>query len=362
MIDVAVLAGGRSAEHDISLSSGAQVLRNLDRSRFRPWPVQLDRQGLWWVAPQPLAPGENVADGFRSPGMLARRPGAALDWLLDHAQLRAVFPVLHGAFGEDGTVQALCELHDVAVVGSGTAASAVAMDKIRTRECLTWWGVPMAKAYVSLTRADQADPVEEARRIAETVGFPCFLKMDLSGSTTGVLRAERASDVASFLAVGKGIGYRFKAEAMLRGEEISVGVLGNSDGELTALPPIGIYPKQDAYFTRHAKYTPGASEEVVPPRGLSAAQIQTVQQLAVRCHHALQCDGMSRTDMIVTADGPFVLEVNTIPGMTKTSLLPQCARAVGIEFEELVSRLIDLALAKRPHPLARQRPPVESAR
>ena len=272
MIDVAVLAGGRSAEHDVSLSSAAQVVRQLDRLRFRPWPVFLDRQGQWWTTEHALAPHDNMPDGFRWPSMRARRAGAALDALLEQAGVQVVFPVLHGAFGEDGTVQGLCELHDVACVGSGTAASAVAMDKIRTRECLTWWGVPMANAYVSEVRVDRADAAHEAERIAATVGFPCFLKMDLSGSTTGVLRVERASDVASFLAAGKAIGYRFLAEAEVRGEEISVGVLGNSDDQLTALPPIGIYPKHDGYFTRHAKYTPGASEEVVPPRGLSRAR------------------------------------------------------------------------------------------
>ena len=355
MIDVAVLAGGRSAEHDISLSSAAQVIRHLDRQRFRPWPVFLDRQGQWWTSERALLPHENVPETFKLPGMHARRPGAALDWLLEQAAVQVAFPVLHGAFGEDGTVQGLCELHDLAVVGSGTAASAVAMDKIRTRECLTWWGVPMPEAYVSETRVDCANAATEAAHIAGTVGFPCFLKMDLSGSTTGVLRVERAADVASFLAAGKGIGYRFLAEAEVRGEEISVGVLGNSDGEVTALPPIGIYPTHDSYFTRHAKYTPGASEEVVPPRGLSRAQIEHVQQIAVRCHRALQCDGMSRTDIIVGADGPRVLEVNTIPGMTRTCLLPQCAQAAGIDFAALLQRLIELALAKRPPPLAGRR-------
>jgi D-alanine-D-alanine ligase len=352
MIDVAVLAGGRSAEHDISLSSAAQVVRHLDRQRFRPHPVFLDRRGQWWTYEAALAPGANVPEGFKLAGMQARRPGSALDWLLEHAGIAVVFPVLHGAFGEDGTVQGLCELHDVPVVGSSTAAAAVAMDKIRTRECLSWWGIPMPRAYVSETRVDVADPEVEAARIAGSVGFPCFLKMDLSGSTTGVLRVERGADIASFLAAGKAIGYRFLAEAEVRGEEISVGVLGNSDGDLLALPPIGIYPRHDGYFTRHAKYTPGASEEVVPPRGLDAKQIAVVQQLAVRCHRALQCDGMSRTDMIVSKDGPMVLEVNTIPGMTRTSLLPQCAQAVGIDFARLLTRLIELALSKRMHPLA----------
>lgn len=355
MIDVAVLAGGRSAEHDISLSSAAQVVRHLDRSRFRLWPVFLDRQGQWWLGTRPHPASADPSAAFATDGKQALSPGAAIDHLLQRAGAEVVFPVLHGAFGEDGTLQGLCELHDVPVVGSGTAASAVAMDKIRTRECLSWWGVPMAPAYVGDPRAAEADPKLEAERIAAAVGFPCFLKMDFSGSTTGVLRAERAADVGSFLAVGKGIGHRFMAEAEVRGEEISVGVLGNSGDELIALPPIGIYPVHDAYFTRNAKYTPGASHEQVPPRGLDAAAIDRVQQLAVRCHLALQCDGMSRTDMIVARSGPMVLEVNTIPGMTATSLLPQCARAAGIDFPSLLTRLIDLALAKRPHPLVGKR-------
>ncbi|MEZ5965372.1 MAG: hypothetical protein R3F56_16185 [Planctomycetota bacterium] len=360
MLDVAVLAGGRSAEHDISLCSAAQVVRHLDRARFRAWPVLLDRRGSWWVPTQPCG-DDGHDEAFAPEGKRPMTAGAAIDHLLARLGTAVVFPVLHGAFGEDGTVQALCELHDVPVVGSGTAASAVAMDKIRTRECLTWWGVPMARAYVATTRAAQADPIDEAERIAATVGFPCFLKMDLSGSTTGVLRAERTADVASFLAVGKGIGHRFLAEAAVVGEEISVGVLGNSGDDLSALPPIGIYPVHDAYFTRHAKYTPGASREEVPPRGLDADGIARVQDIAKRCHLALQCDGMSRTDIIVGADGPVVLEVNTIPGMTATSLLPQCARAAGLDFSALLTRLLDLALAKRPHPLVGKRAPAAIA-
>ena len=360
MIDVAVLTGGRSAEHDISLSSASQVIRHLDASRFRPWPVFLDREGRWWVADSPLAKGEPMPSDLTQVGMRPLRPGAALDRLLDQG-VRVVFPVLHGAFGEDGTVQGLCELHDVAIVGSGTAASAVAMDKIRTRECLSWWGIPMAKAYVSETPAAAADAAREAERIAASVGFPCFLKMDMSGSTTGVTRADGPADVAAFLASGRQIGYRFLAEVPVRGEEISVGVLGNCEAELTALPPIGIYPRQDAYFTRRAKYEKGASEEVIPPRFASLAQLDVARDLATRCHRALQCDGMSRTDIILGADGPIVLEVNTIPGLTETSLLPQCASAFGLSFPALLSRLIELALARRPHPLACGRARMEPA-
>ncbi|MGB3969430.1 MAG: D-alanine--D-alanine ligase, partial [Planctomycetota bacterium] len=143
-MNVCVLAGGRSPEHDVSLNSAAQVLQHLDRQRHRVWPVFLDRAGGWWPAkaPLPAATAWRPGDATSSAGPL--RPGAALDWLLDHAGIDVVLPVLHGPFGEDGTVQGLCELYDLPCVGSGCAASAVAMDKLRTRQALQAAGVPLA--------------------------------------------------------------------------------------------------------------------------------------------------------------------------------------------------------------------------
>jgi D-alanine-D-alanine ligase len=257
-----------------------------------------------------------------------------------------VFPVLHGPGGEDGTVQGMLDLYDLPCVGSGCAASAVAMDKIRTRECLLHHGLPMARAYVPATPLALADADREAKAIQDTVGFPCFLKVDHSGSTLGVARATTPADVATFLDSCRLMGRRFLAEAEVCGEEITVPVLGNSGRELTVLPPVGIYPVDGGYFTHSAKYDPGACAEVVPPRGLSDEQIRQVQDLGLRCHEVLQCDGMSRTDMILGADGPVILEVNTIPGLTEASLLPKAARAQGFTFTALIDRLLELALER----------------
>ncbi len=343
-MDMVVLAGGRSPEHDVSLASAAQVLAHLDRDRWQVWAVYLDRQGGWWPDQAPLPRGAtwHPGDAARARGPL--RPGAALDWLLDRG-VRVAFPVLHGPFGEDGTVQGMLELHDLPCVGSGCAASAVAMDKLRTRAALEVAGVPLPRAYVPTTPLARADALLEFARLQAAVGTPAFVKVDASGSTKGVARITSEAELAAFFAEFRGRFRRWFAEQEVRGEEITVPVLGNTGDALEVLPPIGIYPRA-SYFTYEAKYTAGATDEVIPPRGLDSARIAQVRELASRCHEVLVCDGMSRTDMIVTAAGPVVLEVNTIPGLTKTSLLPQAAQHVGMTFAALLDRLLDYALAR----------------
>ncbi len=345
MIHVAVLAGGRSPEHDISVASGNQVVQAFDRARFRVFPVFLDRDGGWRLC----AESTGGAPPFPGDGP-ARHPGAALDLLLDVHRVQVVFPVLHGPFGEDGTLQGMLELYRIPFVGSGCAASAVAIDKLRTRECLRAYGIPMADAWLPPAPLGRIDVEQSAADIAGSLGFPCFVKVDRSGSSIGVQRCTTRDEIAVFLREAGRYGTRFYAERGLHGTEISVPVLGNSGSELTALPPIGIYPTQDPYFTHAAKYSPGACEEIVPPRGFTAEQIAQVQDLALRCHQAVWCDGMSRTDMIVTTDGPFVLELNTLPGMTPASLLPKSAQAHGLAFPDLLARLIELAFARHGGP------------
>ena len=345
-MDVAVLAGGRSPEHEVSLASTAQVLQHLDRRRWRVWPVYLDRDGGWWPAHSPLPEGGTWRPQDPTHSIGRQRPGGAIDWLIDHAHVQVVLPVLHGPFGEDGTVQGLLELYDLPCVGSGCAASAVAMDKLRTRQVLQSVGIPLAKAYEPRTPLAQADAAVEFAAMQRAIGTPAFVKVEASGSTVGVQRVTSEAELAAFFDQFRGRFRRWFAEQALLGEEITVPVLGNTGEALQPLPPVGIYPRVAKWFTQEAKYQVGGSEELVPPRGWTPAQIAVVQELAVRCHEALVCDGMSRTDMIVTADGPHVLETNTIPGMTRTSLLPQSAAAVGIGFPQLLDRLLELALQR----------------
>jgi len=244
-------------------------------------------------------------------------------------------------------LQGMLELYDLPCVGSGCAASAVAMDKLRTRQVMQSAGIPLAPAYEPARPLAAADLATEFANLTAAVGLPAFVKVDASGSTVGVQRVTCEADLAEFFGSFRARFRRWFGEAQVQGEEITVAVLGNTGGPLQALPVIGIYPKCDTWFTHEAKYTKGASEEVIPPRGLSPAQLEQVQALAIRCHEVLVCDGMSRTDMIVTKDGPIVLETNTIPGMTGTSLLPQAAAAAGISFPALLDRLLEAALARQ---------------
>ena len=357
-MQVAVLIGGRSPEHDVSVSSAQQVLAHLDRDKWTPWPVLLGRDGTWRPGRRALATGQywNPND----PAALHRpmRPGLAMDWLLDEVGVDVVFPVLHGAFGEDGTVQGLLELYDLPFVGSGCAASAMAMDKLRTRQAYQAADIPIAPAYVP-PNPSARDAGAGFAAIRASVGVPSFAKVDVSGSTVGVARICTEADLTAFFSDYQADFRRWFAEGEVQGEEITVPVLGNTGDAVEALPPVGIYPVDDGWFTHDAKYRPGATEEIVPPRGLNDAQLREVQQLAVRCHEVLVCDGMSRTDMIYTPSGPVVLETNTIPGLTSNSLLPLSAAAAGVSFQALLNRLLELALLRsnraqtefpRPHP------------
>jgi D-alanine-D-alanine ligase len=341
-LQIAVLGGGISAEHEVSLRSAREVFRALDRGRYRVRPVFVARDGRWHVAAGPRAAEPSaIFDAALGPPCW---PGAAVAALRE-AGVGLVFPALHGRGGEDGSLQGMLDLHGIAYVGSGTAASAVGMDKLRTRECLSTHAVPMAAAVLGAVPHDRASLDAVLDEIEGRLGLPCFVKMDLSGSSYGVARCGDRAAIAAFFAAER--GRRFVAEALLVGEEISVPVLGNAGGPLRALPPVGIYPLQDPYFDVRAKYEPGRTEELIPPRGLDPGGIEAVQQLAIRCHALLGCDGATRTDMILTAAGPRVLEVNTLPGMTPQSLLPQCAAAAGIDFPSLLDELIALALARR---------------
>ena len=353
-MDVGILVGGASPEHDVSLASGAQVFAHLDRSRWNVWPVLLQRDGTWRVNRRPLKDGEVwSAPGAVTRGSTARdgmlpvmRPGAAIDYLMDEAGVQVVFPLLHGPFGEDGTVQGMLELSGLPFVGSGCAASAVAMDKLRTRDVYKAGGIVTPEAYEPSAPFGDVSATHEFAAMREAIGIPAFAKVDASGSTVGIARITSEAELAQFFTDNRGRFRRWYAEQAVCGEEITVAVLGNTGCAPRALPPVGIYPLNDDWFTHDAKYRPGATEECVPPRGLSKAMLEQVQQLAVRCHELLVCDGLSRTDMIITEHGPVVLETNTIPGMTTSSLYPQAAAAAGMAFPALLDRLLELALER----------------
>jgi D-alanine-D-alanine ligase len=268
------------------------------------------------------------------PATEALAPHSAAD------RIDVAFLALHGRYGEDGTLQGMLDLLGIPYVGSGTLASALAMDKPMTKTVLAAHGVPLASGVVVERHEFRRDPVAAARRAAAQ-GLPAVVKPAAQGSSIGMSMVAREQEMRGALELALRDDDRALVEERLVGTELTVGVIGNR--ELLALPAVEIVPKRD-FFDYRAKYDPSLSDEVCPAR-IPAAAADKAQELAKTTHRALGCRGLSRTDMILTVDrGPVVLELNTMPGMTVNSLLPKAARAAGIPFPELLDRLVRLAL------------------
>jgi len=323
---VTVLTGGTSAERDVCLMSGRKVMGALDPDRYDATSVDLAD-----------ITGERAADLARlllSPtsDRAPRARAASADGGPD-----VVFIALHGGTGENGTVQGMLDLLGIPYTGSGVLASALAMNKIMAKKIFERDGIPTPRWVALAGRGGACDTV------AADVGFPCVVKPACQGSTIGVTVVREPSDLEGALDTAFGYGPQALAEAYVPGTEISGPVLGNDDAR--ALPLVEIVPS-GGFYDYHAKYTPGATEEIIPAR-IPESRAQRARELTIGAHHALGCRGISRVDMIAGRDDVYVLEVNTIPGLTETSLVPRAAEAEGVGFPRLVDRLIELALEER---------------
>ncbi|MCS6776980.1 MAG: D-alanine--D-alanine ligase [Chloroherpetonaceae bacterium] len=316
-IRVAVLMGGISREREVSLSTGRMVLSALDPERYEA--IAIDTQDL--TGPAALT------------GQAARA--------LAEARPDVVWIALHGRGGEDGTVQGLLELMGVPYTGSGVLASALAMDKAMAKTLFRAAGVPVLKD-LRLRRGEPLTGVHE-RVCAELGGYPVFVKPNAEGSTFGCTLVTAPATLESAIQTALTYDPLALVEPYVQGTEITVGVLGNTGTTLQALPVIEIVPRA-AYYDYESKYAEGGSEHIIPAR-LPDTLLRRAQEIALVCHTLLGCRGMSRTDLIASGESLWVLETNTIPGMTPTSLLPQAAAHAGIAFSELLDRIISLALS-----------------
>jgi len=343
-LDVAVLMGGMSAEHDISIASGRKVVGALDRDRWRVRPVVLDRLGGWLVPEEPEGP---FPDEEGPPAPLP--VGRALDRLMESG-VDVVFIALHGPFGEDGTMQGLLEMAGLPYTGSGVLASSLAMDKERSRWVFTQAGLRIPRG-LCLARADwEGGTAAVIERLQAVAPPPWVVKPADQGSSVGIFMVEGPKGPEALegldAAAGEALRHseRVLVEERIRGDEVTCAVLDVlGGGAPEPLPVTLIRPCQDEFFDFHAKYTPGATEEITPaPIGPEATA--EVQEAALRAFLALGCRGMARFDFMRDEAGPHLLEGNTIPGMTDTSLLPQAAQVAGLSFPQLLDRLLDLAL------------------
>lgn len=362
---VAVLSGGPSGEHEVSLESGRQVVDALDPDRYLALSVLISPHGNWQIGrPQNGGPESGdpailtAGSAIVPPSATSTSPIDSLRHgisLLQELSPDVVFIALHGEGGEDGVVQGLLDLTGLPYTGSGVRSSAVAFDKRLTKAILREAGVPVPP-HLELLREELHHPGSDGRqRIREKIGIPCVVKIPDSGSSIGVHPVASEEDLLPALEDALARRPRCLVEPYLRGTELTVGVLGNSAGEGADAPhPLSvteIVPRESTFFDYHAKYTPGASLERTPAQ-IDGPTTRRVQELGLRSHHALGCDGATRTDLILTDHGPVVLEINTIPGLTANSLLPQGAKAEGISFPELVERMIHLARVRQPQAAA----------
>ena len=332
-----VVMGGPSAEYEVSLNSGRQVLSNLDRSKYELRAVVITKDKKFYYSDIT----ENIPD-LSDPQKTMNGPFLPCDCKQVWENCDVAFLALHGEFGEDGVIQGYLEALSVPYYGSGVYASAVAMNKITAKFLYELNGLDTPPYSIYGVN----HPDVSVKKIIEKHGFPCFLKCPQSGSSRLMGRAADEHSLRNLLVELQLSAADILVETNITGVELSCGVIEDAEGKITALPPIEIRPVNSDFFDYTAKYTKGASQEIVPaphPQEL----LKRVEEIAVRAHKILGCYGVSRTDMIYCDDKLYVLETNTLPGMTATSLLPQAFKAIGGTYSQLLDTLISSALKRK---------------
>lgn len=330
---IAVVLGGRSSEHDISLASARSVVDALSDAGHEVVTVAIDRRGQW-----ELGDGRRALETVSSQSdetvssLPARLPGREVATTL--ADVDVVFPVLHGPFGEDGTVQGLLELAGVPYVGAGVLASALCMDKDVFKSVMRDHRIPVTR---NITLRDGEEP-------RNPFGYPCFVKPARLGSSVGITKAHDEDELAEGVRLAFEHDEKVLVEELVRGVEVEVGVLGNRR-PIASLPG-EIVVTHNEWYDFEAKYDEGEMELIVPAR-ITAEQIERAQRLAVDAFVATECEGMARADMFVREDGEVLVnELNTIPGFTVTSVYARLFDASGIGYSELLDRLAELAVER----------------
>lgn len=308
-IRVAVLMGGPSSEHEVSLKTGEMVLKNLNPEKFAAFPVKIEKDGNWPITIEELKEKTDIA-----------------------------FIAMHGEYGEDGQLQSILETFKIPYTGSGPIASVLAMDKQKTSRLLSKNGLLAPEAIL----VKRNDPYAEWA-VQKNFSPPLVIKPADRGSSLGVSLVAAKNKLKEAIARAGNYSESVMAQRYIKGREVTCGVL-EINGTTVPLVPTEIIPKQGIIFDYQAKYVIGGSEEITPPN-LPKKIVKNIQMIALKAHKLLGCSGMSRTDMILTDAGNlYVLELNTIPGMTETSLLPQQAAAMGINFPQLLEIIIKNAL------------------
>ncbi|MBA0051779.1 D-alanine--D-alanine ligase [Streptomyces sp. AJS327] len=362
---VAVVFGGRSSEHAISVLTAGAVLSAIDRSRYEVLPIGITRDGRWALTaddPERMAiegrklPSvDELADSQAGGVLLPVDPGSREVTYLEPGavpkalgEVDVVFPVLHGPYGEDGTLQGLLELSGVPYVGAGVLASAVGMDKEYMKRIFDSFGLPIGP-YVTIRPRDwEGDPTAARKRVVDLAGdhgWPVFVKPARAGSSMGITKVTGLAGLDAAIEEAQRHDPKVIVEAAVRGREIECGVLEFEDGPRASLPaeipPVSAHD----FYDFDAKYIDSATGVVPAP--LTEEETERVRSLAVRAFDAASCEGLVRADFFLREDGEFVInEINTMPGFTPISMYPRMWRETGVDYPELVDRLVQAALRR----------------
>jgi len=335
---VAVLMGGRSAEHEISLVSGREVCLRAEKRKFQIYPVVIEKSGGWKKLtlgqleemPDPVSESEAAELFVEREGKLVRGVGALRNWGVE-----VVFIALHGPFGEDGCVQGMLEIEGLKYTGPGVLASALGMDKLRFGKVVSGSGIEIPKRLV-------VEKKSNLRQVSRILGeLPYVVKPHNQGSSVGVSLVRRMAELREAFELARHYSETVLVEECVNGVEVTAAVMGN--GEPKALPLVEIVPKRGDFFDYGCKYRDGA-DEIVPAR-LARGLAKRVQRVAVEVYKVVGARGFSRIDFILRdGGGPVVLEINTIPGLTPLSLFPKAAQAAGISYPQLSEHIGEYAL------------------
>ena len=360
---VAIVFGGRSPEHGISCVSAGSVLAALDPDEFEVVPVGITRQGQWVLAsgdPSRLAIADRklpeITAGSGAELVLRADPAVGGLMVLDPAQgpvaladVDVVFPVLHGPYGEDGTIQGLLELAGIPYVGSGVLSSAAGMDKEFTKKLLVAEGLPIGDFVVLRPRPDGSVPtlgLEDRERL----GLPVFVKPSRGGSSIGVSRVSAWDELPAAIELARRHDPKVIVEAAIPGRELECGVLEFPDGSIEAstvgeIRVAGVRGREDGFYDFATKYLVDAAELDVPAK-VDDDISDEVRRLAVRAFTAIDCQGLARVDFFLTDDGPVINEINTMPGFTTISMFPRMWAASGVDYPTLLTAMVETALAR----------------
>ena len=353
-IRLGVLFGGRSGEHEVSLSSASSVLNTLDREKYQVTQIGITLDGDWLVGADVLASLKSKTDQNLTPAAMLPTPSRPMVFAIEQvegnevlkvfAELDVIFPVLHGSYGEDGTMQGLFELNNLAYVGAGVLGSSVGMDKALFKDVMIANQIPVTPSIL-IHQAELANLDQVLERVEEFDSYPVFVKPANMGSSVGITKCQDIEETAAGILEAARFDRRILVEKGINAREIELSVLGNQSPRVSI--PGEIRPTAE-FYSYEAKYHDDSSELLIPAP-ITKEQAELLQNYSLKAYQAIDCEGMARVDFLMDKDTDevFLNEVNTIPGFTPISMYPKLWEASGLTYSDLIDELIGLALERK---------------